>query len=69
MVWDDTFHDYIKGQWDKYDIVILTRIDDDDFVNKDAVQDTRDILGTGDFEIILCGYHYGYRYFSDTHEV
>lgn len=69
MVWDDSFHEYIHSLYDSCDILILTRIDDDDFVNRNAAQDTRDILGNGTFDMILSGYHYGYKYFEGTGKV
>ena len=47
----------------------MSRIDDDDFVNRFAVQDTRDIIGTGDFDMIVCGYHHGYKYFSGVNKI
>ena len=54
--------DYLIGVWDKNDIVILTRIDDDDFANKFSVQDTRDVLKDNpDSDIVLCGYNSGYK--------
>ena len=36
-VFDDDFHDYIKPLYDENDVIIQTRIDDDDFVNRNAV--------------------------------
>lgn len=59
-------------------MVILTRIDDDDFVTKYAVQDAVDLAKTmsevRDFGVIVCGYDSGYKYFAgsrfiDTHLV
>ena len=64
MVWNDGFHNYVESLWKENDIVLLTRIDDDDFVNKNAVQDTRDLIGNGQFDMVVCGYHYGYKYFD-----
>ena len=64
--WNDDFHEYVHSFWNKNDVVIQTRIDDDDFVNRNAVQDTRDIIGNGQFEMILSGYHYGYKFFEGT---
>lgn len=65
-VFDDDFHDYIKPLYDENDVIIQTRIDDDDFVNRNAVQDTRDVIGNGNFDMILAGYHYGCKYFEGT---
>jgi hypothetical protein len=49
--------------------MILSRIDHDDFVNKFAVQDARDLLNKRDFQVILCGYDKGYKYLSGSNKI
>lgn len=68
-MWDKTFHQYTKDLWNQYDVIIMSRIDDDDFVNRFAVQDTRDVIGTRDFDMVVCGYHHGYKYFSGVDKI
>ena len=63
---DDSLENYVSSIWKENDVVIQTRIDDDDFVNKNAVQDCRDLIENTKFNLILCGYQYGYKYFKGT---
>lgn len=39
---NDWLDRYLKWIWKTNDVVVLTRIDDDDFIHKDAVKLTRD---------------------------
>ena len=49
--------------------MILSRIDDDDFVINCAVQETRDILKDAKNSIIACGYNIGYMYFPEKYDL
>ena len=49
--------------WNGTDYVALTRMDDDDFVTKHAVQDLRDYIEKNlDLEFVVLGYKHGYKY-------
>lgn len=53
----------LKNEWNNNDYVVLTRIDDDDFINKFAVQDVRDLIQINEnIPILVSGYKYGYKY-------
>ena len=63
MPHDKCMENYMLNVWKQNDIVILSRIDDDDFANKFSVQDTRDVLeANSDSDIVLCGYNSGYKF-------
>ena len=66
---DSHLDQFISQFWETNDIVILTRTDDDDFVNKYAVQEVRDTIGDGDFQLISCGYSNGYKYLEGDSEI
>ena len=65
----EMLNSYIKDQWIANDYVILTRIDDDDFVVKYAVQDTRDIVSSNQASIVACGYNCGYKYYPEKYDL
>ena len=62
--------EYLNEVWVKNDIVVFTRVDDDDFVNQYVVQDTRDVIEKHDgFQVIICGYNSGYKYIENKNSI
>lgn len=56
--------DYVKNLWRQYDILVLSRIDDDDFVRKNVVRQAREISKLNLFNAAVCGYNHGYMYLN-----
>ena len=57
------YNAFIEDAYAKYDFVIQSRMDFDDFLHKDAVADTQNQVGNCE-NILLYGYCKGYLYFN-----
>ena len=62
MLHDQTFDNYISSLWDENDVVAVTRIDDDDFVYKNAVNDVQKLGNDMKDDMVVCGYSHGYMF-------
>ena len=58
----------IKDTTSKYDFVITTRMDFDDFIFKEAVEDTQSKINECD-SVLSYGYNKGYEYIITSHEL
>lgn len=58
------YNSFIKDAYDKYDFVIQSKMDLDDFLHKDAVADTQSKIGECE-NVLIYGYCKGYLYLAD----
>jgi hypothetical protein len=70
---DKSLDDYIGSLWKGNDFVSITRIDDDDFVDKDCFKTLRNhvgkmVSGKG-AQVTLCGYNLGYFYVDGSWKI
>lgn len=65
---DDEMFNLIKEATNKYDFVITTKMDFDDFIYKNAVTDIQNKINECD-NVLLYGYNNGYQYISTSHEL
>ena len=67
---NNAYYSYIESKWNLCKYLVLSRIDDDDFVTKNAVSDVRDLICRNpDFDILACGYKYGYKLTEGMSEI
>ena len=59
--------DFFKDQWTKTEVVIISKMDDDDFIHKDAAQWAVNSVPKEHFdEIIICGYKRTWKYVENS---
>lgn len=63
---DKSLDDYLGGLWKDNDFVVVSRIDDDDFADKDCVKRVQDFVSKmtpgGQEQVQVLGYNKGYMY-------
>lgn len=64
----DEYPPLVKDASNKYDFVILSRMDFDDFLHKDAVADTQNKVNECE-NVLVYGYCNGYAYLNEIKEV
>ena len=68
---DDSYFSYIEHIWNENRILCLTRMDDDDFVTRYAVEDLKDLINkiSKPIDVLACGYRYGYKFIEGENEL
>ena len=67
---NEKMDEYIQSEWEKNDIVILTKADDDDFIHKNAAQLVYDFAIQREIDdIFVCGYKMAYRYNENSNTI